>query len=195
MINASLKEAVFRLLPRVKAPAQYSGGELNSVVKDHRRVRGRMCLCFPDAYSIGTSHHGLQVLYTLMNDDPQWACERAFAPWGDFEAVLRKAGLPLYGLETFTPLRDFDLLGFSLQYEVCYTNILTMLDLGGLGVEHGGSGLGHEESVLAINADDRAYAKPPQMQDVCHNTHRRPNNRQPVAQANVYELAHILQTI
>ena len=91
-----------------------------------------LCLCFPDAYSLGTSHHGLQVLYTLMNDDPQWACERAFAPWLDFEAELRKAGLPLYGLETFTPLRDFDLLGFSLQYEVCYTNILTMLDLGGV---------------------------------------------------------------
>src|ERR1700722_6781494 len=75
--NAPLKEAVFRLLPRVKAPAQYSGGELNSVVKDHRRVRGRMCLCFPDAYSIGTSHHGLQVLYPLMNGDPQGARERA----------------------------------------------------------------------------------------------------------------------
>ena len=132
MMNTSLKEAVFRLLTRVQAPAQYCGGELNSVAKDHRRVRGRLCLCFPDAYSLGTSHHGLQVLYTLMNDDPQWACERAFAPWVDFEAVLRKAGLPLYGLETFTPLRDFDLLGFSLQYEVCYTNILTMLDLGGV---------------------------------------------------------------
>ena len=132
MMNTALKEAVFRLLTRVQAPAQYCGGELNSVAKDHRRVRGRLCLCFPDAYSLGTSHHGLQVLYTLMNDDPRWACERAFAPWVDFEAVLRKAGLPLYGLETFTPLRDFDLLGFSLQYEVCYTNILTMLDLGGV---------------------------------------------------------------
>ncbi len=67
-----------------------------------------------------------------MNDDPQWACERAFTPWTDFEGELRQAGLPLYGLETFTPLREFDLLGFSLQYEVCYTNVLTMLDLGGI---------------------------------------------------------------
>ncbi len=132
MMNTSLREAVFRLLPRVQAPAQYIGGELNCVAKDSRQVRGRLCLCFPDAYSLGTSHHGLQVLYTLMNDDPQWACERAFAPWLDYEAELRRAGLPLYGLETFTPLRDFDLLGFSLQYEVCYTNILTMLDLGGV---------------------------------------------------------------
>jgi radical SAM superfamily enzyme YgiQ (UPF0313 family) len=81
---------------------------------------------------LGTSHHGLQVLYSIMNNDPQWACERAFTPWLDFEAVLRGERLPLYSLETFTPLRDFDLIGFSLQYEVCYTNLLTMLDLGGV---------------------------------------------------------------
>jgi radical SAM family uncharacterized protein len=132
MLNTSLKEAVARLLPRVKAPGQYVGGELNSVVKDHRAVRGKLCLSFADAYSLGMSHHGLQVLYTLMNNDPRWACERAFTPWTDFEQELRKAGLPLYSLETFTPLRDFDVVGFSLQYEVCYTNLLTMLDLGGI---------------------------------------------------------------
>src|SRR5579871_6230974 len=132
MINTALREAVERLLPRVQTPAAYMGGELNSVVKDHRQVRGKLCLTFPDTYGLGTSHHGLQVLYTIMNDDPQWACERAFTPWLDFEAELRRARLPLYSLETFTPLREFDLLGFSLQYEVCYTNILTMLDLGGV---------------------------------------------------------------
>src|SRR5579862_6227209 len=132
MISMSLKEAVHRVLPRVQMPAQYIGGELNSVVKDHRGVRGKLCLTFPDTYSLGTSHHGLQVLYSLMNEDPQWACERAFTPWLDFEKVLRDNRLPLYSLETYTPLKDFDLLGFSLQYEVCYTNILTMLDLGGV---------------------------------------------------------------
>jgi radical SAM family uncharacterized protein len=132
MHNSALKEAVTRLLPRVQTPAQYIGGELNSVVKDHRQVRGRLCLAFPDTYGLGTSHHGLQVLYSLVNKDPQWACERAFAPWLDFEAALRKEQLPLYSLETFTPLRQFDVVGFSLQYEVCYTNILTMLDLGGI---------------------------------------------------------------
>lgn len=132
MFNTSVKMAVERLLPRVQMPAQYCGGELNSVVKDHRQVRGKLCLAFPDTYALGTSHHGLQVLYTIMNDDPQWACERAFCPWPDFEGELRRASLPLYGLETFTPLRDFDLVGFSLQYEICYTNILTMLDLGGI---------------------------------------------------------------
>lgn len=95
-------------------------------------MHGKLCLAFPDAYTLGTSHHGLQVLYSIMNADPQWACERVFTPWLDFEAELRKAGLPLYSLETFTPLREFDLIGFSLQYEVCYTNLLTMLDLGGI---------------------------------------------------------------
>src|SRR5213595_2336895 len=121
MLNTSLKEAVARRLQHVQTPAQYIGGELNSIVKDHRRVRGKLCLAFPDTYALGTSHHGLQVLYTIMNDDPQWACERAFCPWPDFEGELRRAGLPAYGLETFTPLRDFDLVGFSLQYEICYS--------------------------------------------------------------------------
>ncbi len=132
MMNTALKDAVMRLLPRLTTPAQYMGGELNSVAKDHRQVRGTVCLCFPDAYTLGMSHHGLQVLYTLLNADPRWACERAFTPWLDAEAAFRSARLPLYGLETFTPLHAFDVVGFSLQYEVCYTNVLTMLDLGGI---------------------------------------------------------------
>ena len=132
MRNTNLKEAVLRILPRVQTPAQYLGGELNAVVKDHRQVRGKICLAFPDAYTLGMSHHGLQVLYTIMNSDPQWACERAFTPWIDFEKELRQAKLPLYSLETFTPLSQFDVVGFSLQYEICYTNVLTMLDLGGI---------------------------------------------------------------
>src|SRR6266849_3784547 len=132
MVNTALTEAILRLVPGVQMPAQYIGGELHSVIKDHRQVRGKLCLAFPDTYGLGMSHHGLQVLYTIMNNDPQWACERAFAPWLDFEKLLRQHGLPLYSLETWTPLREFDLVGFSLQYEICYTNILTMLDLGGI---------------------------------------------------------------
>ena len=132
MINSALKETIQRHLLRVQMPGQYIGGEMNSVVKDHRQVRGKLCLTFPDTYPLGTSHHGLQVLYSILNSDPQWACERAFTPWLDFEEILRKNSLPLYSLETFTPLREFDLLGFSLQYEICYTNILTMLQLGGV---------------------------------------------------------------
>jgi radical SAM family uncharacterized protein len=132
MLNAALKDAVLRMLSRVATPAQYIGGELNSVAKDHSAVRGKLCLAFPDTYQLGMSHHGLQVLYSLMNADPQWACERAFTPWTDWEAELRDHRLPLYSLETFTPLGEFDLIGFSLQYEVSYTNVLTMLDLGGV---------------------------------------------------------------
>src|SRR5262245_257214 len=132
MVNAQFKQAISRLLPRVQMPAQYTGGELHSVVKDHRQVRGKLCMAFPDTYTLGMSHHGLQVLYSIMNDNPHWACERAFTPWLDFEAELRKHQLPLCSLETCTPLKDFDLAGFSLQYEVCYTNILTILDLGGI---------------------------------------------------------------
>lgn len=133
MPTANLKEhLVSRILPRVEMPGQYVGGELNMVRKDPRRVRGRLCLAFPDAYTIGMSHHGLQVLYSLMNARDDWYCERVFTPWPDMEQRLRESGLPLYSLESFTPLADFDVLGFSLQYEICYTNILTMLDLGGI---------------------------------------------------------------
>src|ERR1700693_3044906 len=99
-----LKETILRLLHRVQTPAQYIGGELHSMVKDHRQVRGKLCLAFPDLHTLGMSHHGLQVLDTLMNGDPQCACERVFAPWVDFEQLLRQHNLPLYSLETFTPL-------------------------------------------------------------------------------------------
>ncbi len=133
MLNTRLKEfVVSRLLPRVRMPAQYIGGELNMVRKDHHRVRGRLCLAFPDAYTIGMSHHGLQVLYSLMNRRDDWACERAFTPLPDMEAELRRSNVPLYSLETFTPLAEFDVIGFSLQYEICSSNLLTMLDLGAI---------------------------------------------------------------
>ncbi|MCA9203976.1 MAG: TIGR03960 family B12-binding radical SAM protein [Planctomycetales bacterium] len=133
MLNQTLKDRLIsRVLPNVQTPAQYLGGELNMVRKDHRQMRGTLCLAFPDAYTIGMSHHGLQVLYSLMNARDDWACERAFTPWPDMEQQLRGQGLPLFSLETFTRLRDFDVVGFSLQYEVCSPNILTMLDLGGI---------------------------------------------------------------
>lgn len=132
MVNQTLKDfVVSKILPGITTPAQYIGGELNSTPKDHREVRGLLCLAFPDTYALGMSHHGLQVLYSLMNA-ADWACERAFTPLPDFEKALREHDLPLYGLESFTPLNRFDVLGFSLQYEICYTNVLTMLDLGGI---------------------------------------------------------------
>jgi radical SAM superfamily enzyme YgiQ (UPF0313 family) len=135
MQNQTLKEyLISHVIPRVQMPAQYLGGEWNMVRKDPDAVRGRLCLAFPDAYTIGMSHHGFQVLYSLMNAREDWYCERVYAPWPDMEQALRDAGLPLYSLESFTPLADFDVLGFSLQYELSYVNILTMLDLGGIPV-------------------------------------------------------------
>ena len=132
MLNTALKDFVTsRILPNVQTPAQYIGGERHSVRKDHATCRGTLCLAFPDTYALGMSHHGLQVLYSLMNDHG-WACERAFTPLPDFEKALRDHELPLYSLETFTPLNRFDVVGFSLQYEISYTNVLTMLDLGGI---------------------------------------------------------------
>lgn len=133
MLNQKLHDYVVgHLLADVLTPAQYVGGELNMVRKDHRQTSGRLCLAFPDTYVIGMSHHGLQVLYSLMNSRADWSCERAFTPLLDMEKQLRKHGVPLYSLETFTPLGEFDVIGFSLQYEICSSNLLTMLDLAGI---------------------------------------------------------------
>lgn len=133
MVNEELRSQLSTLvLPQVQTPGQYVGGELHAIRKDPRQVRGRMCLAFPDTYSVGMSHHGLQVLYAVMNARDDWACERVFAPGRDFESLLREQRLPLYSLETFSPLAQFDVLGFTLQYELCYTNVLTILDLAGI---------------------------------------------------------------
>jgi radical SAM family uncharacterized protein len=133
VLNQSLKELVVRrILPKVQTPGQYLGGELNAVVKDHAQVRGKLCLAFPDTYAVGMSNHGLQVLYHAMNRRAEWACERVFAPWPDMESALRQHRLPLYSLETFTPLNRFDVLGFTLQYDLCCTGVLTILDLAGV---------------------------------------------------------------
>jgi len=124
-----------QIWPHVQTPGQYVGGERNITVKDHSQVRGKLCLGFPDAYTIGMSHHGLQVLYSLMNRREDWCAERVFTPWPDMERLLREKGIPLYSLETFTALSDFDVLGLSLQYEISAANVLTMLDLGGIPLE------------------------------------------------------------
>ena len=136
MINHQRRQLLeSRVWPHVQTPAQYVGGERNIVVKDHRSVRGKLCLGFPDAYTIGMSHHGLQVLYSLMNRRDDWCAERVFTPWPDMEAKLREHNLPLYSLETFTALSDFDVIGLSLQYEISSPNVLTMIDLGGIPLE------------------------------------------------------------
>lgn len=120
------------LLPYVEKPARYIGNEINSVVKDQGEVELRFALAFPDVYEIGSSYMGFQILYEIINDIPGAQAERVFAPWPDMETKLKEQGLPLYGLETKTGLHAFDIIGFTLQYELGYTNILNMLDLAGL---------------------------------------------------------------
>ncbi len=120
------------ILPHVQKPARYTGGEYNAVGKDKREVALRYALCFPDTYEIGMSNLGCRILYGVMNQRPDIWCERCFAPWGDMEEAMRREGLLLYGLESGDPISDFDIIGFSLGYEMAYTNVLNMLDLAGL---------------------------------------------------------------
>ena len=126
-----ITRALDRVLHKVEQPARYTGGELNSIVKDWTdpSIRTKVALAFPDIYELGGSNLGLQVLYDRINRRPDLLAERVFCPWPDFEFYLRRDGIPLYGLETRHPLGDFDIVGFSLPYEQLYTNVLTMLDL------------------------------------------------------------------
>ena len=121
-----------KILPLVQKPGRYIGGELNSVEKDPSTVDLRFAFCFPDTYEIGMSHLGIKILYYLINEREDAYCERVFAPWLDMEEQMRKVGLPLFSLETGTPLTEFDLIGFTLQYEMSFTTCLYMLELGGI---------------------------------------------------------------
>ncbi len=121
-----------RILPKVQKPARYTGGEYNAVVKDRKSVDLRYALCFPDTYEIGMSNLGCRILYGVMNGASGVWCERCFAPWGDMEEQMRRAGLLLYGLESGDPLADFDSIGLAQGYERAYSNVLTRLDLAGL---------------------------------------------------------------
>ena len=120
------------ILPRVQKPARYAGGEFNAVVKKAEDVRIRFAFCFPDSYEVGMSHLGSRILYGLMNEREDTWCERVYAPWPDMEREMRETGVPLYGLESGDPVSRFDIIGFTLQYELSYTNILAMLDLAGI---------------------------------------------------------------
>jgi radical SAM family uncharacterized protein/radical SAM-linked protein len=124
------KAALDLILPTVEKPARYTGGEWNSIRKRPEEIKAHIALCFPDTYEIGMSHLGLKILYGLLNEPEAWAAERVYAPWPDMEARLRDQDIPLLSIESYTPLSDFDIVGFSLQYELTYTNVLTMLDLG-----------------------------------------------------------------
>lgn len=117
------------LLLSVQKPGRYTGGELNSIIKDKNNVDVRFAFCFPDTYEIGMSHLGMKILYSLFNEREDVWCERVFAPWVDFEKVIRENQIPLYALESRDPIKEFDFVGFTLQYELSYSNILNMLEL------------------------------------------------------------------
>ena len=120
------------LISSVQRPSRYLGNEINVPQKDWASARVRMVLAFPDVYEVGMSHLGLPLLYDILNQHGWIGAERVFAVWPDMEAALRTAGRPLVSLESGTPLAMFDVVGFSLQYELSYTNVLTMLELGGI---------------------------------------------------------------
>ena len=130
----NVQKALERVLPQVQKPARYTGGELGSIVKDREKTALRFAFCFPDLYEVGMSHLGMKILYSLTNAREEYWCERVFAPDVDFERVMRENGIPLYGLESLDALTEFDIIGFTLQYELSYTAILNMLDLVGLPV-------------------------------------------------------------
>ncbi len=127
-----MTELLQRILPTVQKPARYTGGEYNEIKKDPSTVRVRVAFCFPDTYEIGMSNVGMRILYGVMNEmDGVW-CERVFTPWGDMEDAMRQNNIPLWALESQDPVRDFDMIAFTIGYEMCYSNILNMLNLAGV---------------------------------------------------------------
>ena len=131
-MNEAIDRCLERILPGVQKPARYVGGEYNQTVKNLADVDTRIAFCFPDTYEIGMSNVGMRILYEVMNRMPGVWCERVFTPWGDMEDAMRKNGIPLYALESHDPVGDFDMIPFSIGYEMSYTNILTMLELAGV---------------------------------------------------------------
>ena len=121
-----------RILPRVQKPARYVGGEFNAIMKDKSKVDTRVAFCFPDTYEIGMSNLGMRILYGVMNNIEGVWCERCFAPWGDMEQEMRNANIPLYALESFDPIKDFDIISFSIGYEMAFPAMVDMLDLAGV---------------------------------------------------------------
>ncbi len=155
-----MKQQLQRILPQVQKPARYVGGEYGQIMKDKADVRLRVAFCFPDTYEIGMSNIGIRILYGIMNEmDGVW-CERVFAPWGDMEQQLREHQIPLYALESQDPVRDFDLVAFTIGYEMSYTNILNMLDLSGIPMRsrdrHDLHGIVFAGGVCAVNPEPLA---------------------------------------
>ena len=155
-----MKDKIRRILPTVQKPARYTGGEYNEIKKNLSDVRVRVAFCFPDTYEIGMSNLGMRILYGVLNNmDGVW-CERVFAPWGDMEAAMREKDIPLWALESQTPVNQFDMIAFTVGYEMCYTNILNMLNLAGVPVRskdrHGLHNIVYAGGVCAFNPEPLA---------------------------------------
>ncbi|SFW14623.1 TIGR03960 family B12-binding radical SAM protein [Ruminococcus flavefaciens] len=127
-----LRDKIEKHLLEVQKPSRYIGGEVGSVIKDKSKIDVRFAFCFPDTYDIGMSHLGMKILYSLTNERENYWCERCFAPSEDFEAIMRENDIPLYALESLDPIKNFDFIGFTMQYELSYANVLNMLDLAGI---------------------------------------------------------------
>lgn len=127
-----MKETIKRILPNIQKPARYTGGEYNEIKKELSDIRVRVAFCFPDTYEIGMSNLGMRILYGILNEMNGVWCERVFAPWGDMEEQMRRQNIPLWALESQDPVKDFDMIAFTVGYEMCYTNILNMLNLAGI---------------------------------------------------------------
>ncbi len=158
MNTLSPKAAAERLLKRVEKPGRYTGGEYGQVIKDKHSVRARFAFCFPDTYEIGMSNLGIRILYGAINSYPDLWCERAYTPWVDMEEQLRKYNIPLYAHESGDSLSDFDFVGFTLQYELCYTNVLNTLDMAGIPLLSKDRG---EDSPIVIGGGPCSYNAEP----------------------------------
>lgn len=155
-----MTELLQRILPTVQKPARYTGGEFNEIQKDPSQVRVQVAFCFPDTYEIGMSNVGMRILYGVMNEMEGVWCQRVFAPWGDMEAAMEKYALPLWALESQQPVKDFDMIAFTIGYEMCYTNILNMLRLSGVPLHanqrHGLKNMVFAGGVCAFNPEPLA---------------------------------------
>ena len=133
-MDEKLLAVIDRLLPLVEKPARYIGGEMNADIKTRARETAAFAFCFPDSYEVAMSHLGMKILYHILNKQPDMLCERVMMPWVDMADLLKKENIPLFSLESRTALYDFDVVGFTLQYEMSFSNVLEMLSLGGIPV-------------------------------------------------------------
>ncbi len=157
MMANLIEEKLEEILPTISKPARYTGGELNSITKDHGSVEVKWAVGFPDSYEIGMSNLALSIVYNLLNSRDDCVAERVYNPWPDMEQALRNHGVPLYTLETRTPVRDYDFLALALSYELCYSNVLGMLDLAGIPLRSVDRDCPQSDESARSDAENRSY--------------------------------------